>query len=67
MAVVRKEMKPFTSLAVVIFAIISLIHILRIVLGWNAVVNGTSIPIWASIVAAVVFGLLAIMVWRENK
>jgi hypothetical protein len=60
-------MKPFTSLAIVVFALICIMHVLRVVLGWNAIVNGTSIPTWASIVAAIVSGLLAIMVWRENK
>jgi hypothetical protein len=60
-------MKPFTTIAVVVFAVICIVHILRLVLGWEANVNGTSIPTWASIVGALISGLLAIMVWKENK
>lgn len=60
-------MKPFTSIAVIIFAVICVVHILRLVLGWSAIINGVEVPVWASIVGAIVSGLMAIMVWRENK
>ena len=49
----------FTLTAAVIFLLIALGHVLRIVLGVTFVVHGTSIPMWASGLAAIVMGYLA--------
>lgn len=58
-------MKPFSIISVVVFALVALVQLLRFALGWEVVVNGTSIPLWASAVAFVVAAGLAAMVWRE--
>jgi hypothetical protein len=58
--------KPFTVAAVIIFAIVAVMHLLRLVLGWNATLDGTEIPMWVSVVALVLTGGLAIGLWREN-
>ena len=60
-------MKPFTLLAVVVFTLVSLAQLLRVVLDWTVVINGITIPPWVSLVAFAVAGLLAVMVWRENR
>jgi hypothetical protein len=59
-------MKTFTTLAVVFFAIIALMQILRVALGWVVTVNGLVVPIWASVIAALVAATLATMLWREH-
>ena len=58
-------MKPFTTIAVFVFSLVALLQLLRILLGWEVVVNGTVIPSWVSGVAFVVAGALAAMLWRE--
>ena len=58
--------KPFTIAAVIIFAMVAVVHLLRFVLGWNAIIAGSEIPMWASVVALVIAGGLAIGLWREN-
>jgi hypothetical protein len=58
-------MKPFSTIAVAVFALVALMQLLRFVLGWQVVVNGVGIPLWASAVAFVVAAGLAVMVWRE--
>jgi hypothetical protein len=58
--------KPFTIAAVVIFAIVALMHVLRLLLGWDATIAGTEIPMWVSVAALVTAGGLAIGLWREN-
>ena len=58
--------KPFTIAAVVIFAIVALMHVLRLLLGWDATIAGTEIPTWVSVAALVIAGGLAIGLWREN-
>ncbi len=60
-------MKPFSTMAAVVFALVALVQLLRFVLGWQVVVNGVSIPLWASAVAFVVATGLAAMVWREAR
>jgi hypothetical protein len=59
-------MKPFTSLAIVVFALLALLQLARVLLGWTVVVNGFAVPIWASAVAAIVAGGLALMLYRER-
>ena len=60
-------MKPFTTLAVAVFALIALLQLLRAISGWEVTVNGIAIPVWASVIAFVVASALAIMLWREAR
>jgi hypothetical protein len=60
-------MKPFTFLATVIFALVALVQLVRVALGWPVTINGIEIPLWASAVVAAVAALMSIMVWRENR
>lgn len=59
-------MKPFTVFAIVVFALMSLMHILRLIFSWDVVFNGTRVPLWPSWVAAAVAGVVAYMLWRES-
>lgn len=58
-------MKPFSTIAALVLALIAVIQLLRFLLGWEVIVNGISIPLWVSAIAFVVAGGLAAMVWRE--
>lgn len=58
--------KPFTTIAVVFLSLLALLQLLRLLLGWEVMVNGVHIPIWASGVAVVIAAGLAAMLWREN-
>jgi len=58
-------MKPLSRLAALFFAAFAVVHLIRIVQGWEAVVGGTTIPMWVSYVAVAVCGLLAYGIWRE--
>lgn len=60
-------MKPFTRIAVAVYALVALLQGLRVVLGWTVVVDGVAVPAWASVVACVVAATLAVMVAREAK
>ena len=59
--------KPFTVVAVVVLLLVSLLQLLRLVLGWAITIDGVAIPLWASGVACVVAAGLAAMVWRELR
>lgn len=60
-------MKPFTTIAVTVFSLIALLQLLRFVLGWEVMVNGLMMPVWASGIAFVIAAALAIMLWREAR
>ena len=60
-------MKPFTTIAIVIFSLVAVLHVLRLIFGWQAVIDGLVIPMWASVVGLIVAGGLAIMLWRESR
>jgi len=60
-------MKPFTFLAVLLLAVVSVLQLARLLLGWPILINGVAIPVWASAIAFVVAGGIAAMVWRETR
>jgi hypothetical protein len=60
-------MKPFTTIAVIVFSIIALIHLLRLFLGWEVMINGIIVPIWISVPGFLVASGLALMLLRESK
>ena len=60
-------MKPFTSIAVVVFALIAVIQLVRFILGWEITVNGVTVPVWLSGMAFVITAGLAMMLWREAR
>lgn len=60
-------MKPFSTIAAVVFMLVALMHLLRLILGWSVMVNSVSIPLWMSVIACLVAASLAVMVWREAR
>jgi len=59
--------KPFTTVAVFVFMIVATIHVLRLLYGWEVLINGAGVSMWVSILAAVIAGGLAFAVWRELR
>jgi hypothetical protein len=59
-------MKPFTNLSVAVLSFIAFAHLLRVLFGWDVIINGLYIPLWASAIAIVFFAGIACMLWRES-
>ena len=59
------DMKPFTTIAVGIFSLICLLHVVRLMTGLEVVVGGCVVPLWISVPGAIVTGGLAYMLWKE--
>ena len=51
--------KSFSITAGTIFLLITLLHALRILYGWEAVIGGLKVPTWVSWIALVISGYLA--------
>jgi hypothetical protein len=62
-----KTMKPSTTVAVIVLALLALGHLYRLIRGLEVVVNGNTVPQWVSIVVAIVAGTLALMLWRDSR
>ena len=55
------------KLASAIFGVIALIHLLRSILNWNAIIDDFNIPVWFSYIAAVVAGYLSLSMYNAGK
>ena len=59
--------KPFTWIAAAIFALMAIVHIIRLFTNFHIVVGTHSIPMWVSYVAIVVTAFLSWMLCREAR
>lgn len=64
------RLKTFGLTAGVIFLSIALLHALRLIFGWQAVIGGWEVPTWVSWLALVIaayLGYEGIRLGRETK
>ncbi|MBI2105118.1 MAG: hypothetical protein HYT90_06060 [Candidatus Omnitrophica bacterium] len=59
--------KTFARVSAVIFSLVALLHLLRLVLGWDAVIGGWRVPMWFSWVALGFAGWLAYTAIRLSR
>ncbi len=59
--------KPFTTIAIGLFVLIALLHVVRLLFQWEVVVNGVIIPLWVSLIGFIISGALAVMVYLECR
>ena len=59
-------MKLATTLSILVLFLIASGHVIRVVAGWPVTVNGFSVPIWFSAIAAVMFAALGAAMIREH-
>jgi hypothetical protein len=62
-----EPVKPATTIAIVLFSLISLIHVLRLFFRWEIVAAGFVVPLWFSVPGFIVAGGLAFLLWREMR
>jgi len=53
--------KTFFLVAGVIFAVVALVHLVRVVMDWSVTIGDWSIPMWVSWVALIVAGGLSLL------
>jgi hypothetical protein len=58
--------KPFTTATIFLLGLVALLHLVRLVMGWEVTLNGAVVPMWASAVGAIVAAILAVMIKRES-
>ena len=60
-------MKPFTATSAMFLGLLAVLQLVRFISGWEVSVNGMDVPVWASAVAFVISGALALLLWKENR
>lgn len=50
-----------------VFLVVSILQLLRVIFGIKVVAGGHVVPVWLSLVAFIVMGLLAIWMFRALK
>jgi Na+/H+ antiporter NhaA len=59
--------KTGSLLAVIVFVLVAIAHLLRIIGGVEITVGETSVPQWVSVGGVIVPGLIAFLLWKESK
>jgi hypothetical protein len=59
-------MKPVARISTLFLTLVAIAQFLRLVLQIEVVAGGVLIPLWASALACVFTGWLAILLWREG-
>ncbi len=59
--------KKYSLITGVFFLMIAVLHLLRLVFSWEAVIGGWTVPLWLSVVAFVIAGYLAYEGFRLSK
>ena len=60
-------MKIGTLLAMIFFVVFALLHLSRLLLGVTIVIDGNTVPLWVSVFAILLSGLLAALLWRDRQ
>ena len=60
-------MTQSTQIAAILLTAVAIAHLARVVLGIEATVAGSVVPMWVSIAATVVAGGVALMLWRDRR
>ena len=60
-------MRRFTKIAIAVFSLVAILHLLRLVFGLEVIIGGVVIPFWVSVIGFIAAGLLAVLLWREMK
>jgi hypothetical protein len=60
-------MKPGSLLAVIFLVLFAIVHLLRLISGWDIVVAGNMIPSWISIGGVIVPLVITWLLVKESK
>ena len=50
-----------------LFGLIALLHVVRLINGWPAVIGAWTVPLWMSAIGVVVAGFLVWSAWRLGR
>jgi hypothetical protein len=60
-------MKPITRIVSVLLFLIAIMHLLRMIFDVRIVADGYVVPMWISLIACLVAGALAVLLFKEGR
>ncbi len=61
------QQPAFQSIAGVLFGLIALLHLVRILYGWEVTIAGRIVPMWFSWAGLIIAGYLAYAAWQLRR
>ena len=61
------NVRTYAIITSVIFALVAILHLVRIIGQWDVIVAGWIVPMWVSVLGCVMAAGLAMMLWREMR
>jgi len=59
--------KTFFSISAAIFFLIAILHVLRLIYGWEAVIGNWEVPFWVSWIALIIAGYVSYQGFQFSK
>ena len=59
--------RPFTALGTLVFAVVALLHLLRLFTHYQVILGTHTIPMWVSWLGMIIPGVLAVGMWNESR
>jgi uncharacterized membrane protein YhaH (DUF805 family) len=63
----RLSRKTYMTVTATLFLVVAIVHLLRIIFGWQVEIGGLSIPFWVSWLGVLVAGALAYFGFTQYK
>jgi len=60
-------MKTGSMLAILLFILVAIAHLVRVVNGVDVTVGEWNVPQWVSVVGVIVPTAIAVLLWRERQ
>ena len=67
MGVIKMDKNQSLLIAAIIFGVIGVLHLLRSILGWEAVIGNFNIPLYFSYIAVIVAFYLSFSMYKASK
>ena len=59
--------KQVAKISAIVFVVIAILHLIRVVLGWPAIIADFQLPVSVSLIAIVVAGYIAYENWKVAR
>lgn len=63
----KMKQEAYIKVTGLIFSVITILHVLRLIFGWDAVLGGWQVPVWLSFIAVALGGFLAYSAFKFSK
>lgn len=56
--------RTYNQISGILFGLIAVLHLVRLIQGWPAVIGAWTMPLWLSAIAVIIAGFLAWSAWK---